>query len=112
MAQLFSLGHIRAMSFKITPSSNRILDPFAIFFIFTGIVSLGVQVYQAIHPLASSARHMIFCITLVGASVLALVYSLIALRSRLAMSWADRALYFFMPALFLTVGGLAFYILR
>jgi hypothetical protein len=112
VAQLFSLGHIRAMSFKITPSSNRILDPLMVFGIIIGIVTLGVRIYQAIYPLASPARHIIFCVTLVGASVFALVYSLFALRNRLAMSWADRALYFFMPAVFLTVAGLALYILR
>ena len=94
------------MSFKITPSSNRILDPFAVFCIILGVFGISVRAYQALHPLTDSARHMAYSLTLVGASVVALVYSLVALRNRLSSSWADRALYVFSPLMFLTVGGL------
>ena len=106
------LGHVSTMSFKITPSSTRILDPFAVFFITLGITNIALQIYRAIFPLALSARHVVFGVALVVAAIAAVVYSLVVLRNRLTMSRADRGLYFFIPLIFLAVGGSAFFIFR
>ncbi len=112
VAQLWSLGHIHTMSFKIRPTSNQILAPFAVFFIVLGVVAIGIQVYRVFYSLDDLQRHSAFCVTLLAASVAAVIYSIIALRNRLAMSWLDRVLYFFIPLIFATVGCLTFYIWR
>jgi hypothetical protein len=100
------------MSFKITPSSTRILDPFAVFCIVLGITNIGLQIYWVIFPLTLSARHVVSGVALVMAAIAAAIYSLVALRNRLTMSWADRVIYFFIPLIFIAVGGSAFYIFR
>jgi hypothetical protein len=100
------------MSFKITPSPVRVLDPFAVFGIVLGIMGFGIRVYRAFYPLSDSQRQSVFCIALLIASIAGVVYSVIALRNRLAMSWFDRVLYFFIPLIFASVGCLAFYLWR
>jgi len=91
------------MNFKITPSSNRILDPIAIFAIVLGIIGVVSKIYYAIYPVGSQTRQMIHSAGLIGSSILAILYSLISLRGRLAMTWVDRAIYCLIPIGFLTV---------
>jgi hypothetical protein len=92
-----------AMSIKLTRSSLRIFDPFAVFGIVVWLGIIGVRLYRAAHPVSAFSSHAANCVVLIPASVAGCVYSLVGHRDRLSMSWLDRTIYFFFPFVFLAI---------
>ena len=113
MTQFLVVRPLRAMSFKITPSPVRILDPFAIFCAIWGIVSMvGLPLFQVFVPLSKSTRMTVLLATVFIAAFAASAYSVrYACRVRPDLPWIDRAFYFiFYPVVFFTIFGFGLYL--
>jgi hypothetical protein len=100
------------MSFKITRSGSPVADTVAVFGGVLGLAAIGIQLYKAINPLTGSAAQTLPYTVMLVASVVTVIYSLVALRNRQTMSWIDRGLYFLIPLVFSAFAGFLAYVLK
>lgn len=101
------------MAIKLTSPVNPALEPFAVFGIIWGVVSMiGLPLFQVFVPLSHETRRVVLLGAVLLAAIAGSTYSITyARRASTSLSLVDSGIYyFFWPLLFLCIFGFGVYL--